>query len=51
MDPVKGSVRRMSALDSGRAVARQMTDLVEPVRGRVGDQVTNTADRFKSRVG
>lgn len=51
MDPVKGSARRMSALDAGRAVARRIADLVEPVRGRVGDEVTSAAERLKSRVG
>jgi hypothetical protein len=50
MDPVKGSVRRMSALDAGRRAARQIASIVEPVRGRVGDQVTDAADRFKSRA-
>ncbi|MFI5460699.1 MAG: hypothetical protein ACHRXM_35240, partial [Isosphaerales bacterium] len=50
MDPVKGSVRRMSALDAGHRAARQIVSIVEPVRGRVGDRVTDAADRFKSRA-
>jgi hypothetical protein len=50
MDPVKGSARRMSALDAGRRAVRQIASITEPVRGRVGDQVTDAADRFKSRV-
>ena len=50
MDPVKGAARRMSALDAGRRAVRQIASITEPVRGRVGDQVTSAADRFKSRV-
>jgi len=50
MDPVKGSARRMSVLDTGRRAARQIASITEPVRGRVADQVTDAADRFKSRV-
>jgi hypothetical protein len=50
MDPVKGSARRMSALDAGRRAVRQMGSIVEPVRGGIGDQVTGAADRFKSRA-
>ena len=50
MDPVKGSERRMSALDAGRRAVRQIASMVEPVRSRVEDQVTDAADRFKSRV-
>lgn len=51
MDPVKGSARRTSALDAGRRAARQIADITEPVRGHVGDQVTNATERIKSRVG
>jgi hypothetical protein len=51
MDPVKGSARRMSALDAGRRAVRQIADITEPVRGHVGDQVTNATERIKSRVG
>ena len=50
MDPVKGSARRMSALDAGRRAARHIASITEPVRGRVGDQVTDAAGRLKSRV-
>ena len=50
MEPVKGAARRMSALDAGRRAVRQIASITEPVRGRVGDQVTSAADRFKSRV-
>ena len=51
MDPVKGSSRRMSALDAGRRAARQIASITEPARGHVGEQVTNAAERLKSRVG
>jgi hypothetical protein len=51
IDPVKGSARRMSALDAGRRVARQIASITKPVRGHIGDQVTDAADRFKSRAG
>jgi hypothetical protein len=51
MDPVKGSARRMSALDAGRRVARQIASITEPVHGRIGDQVADAADRVKSRAG
>jgi len=50
MDPVKGSARRMSALDAGLRAVRQIASITEPMRGRVGDQVTDAGDRFKSRV-
>jgi hypothetical protein len=50
MDPVKGSARRLSAIDAGRRAARQIARVTEPVRGQVADQVTDAADRFKSRV-
>ena len=50
MDPAKGSARRMSALDAGRRTFRQIANLVEPLPGRVGDQVTLASDRLKSRV-
>ena len=50
MDPVKGSARRMSALEAGRRAASQIASITEPMRSRVGDQVTDAADRFKSRV-
>jgi hypothetical protein len=50
MDPVKGSARRMSALDAGRRAVRQIASITEPMRGRVGDQVTDAADLFKSKV-
>ena len=51
MDPVKGSARRMSALDAGRRAVRQVASITEPVRGQVGDQVTSAAERIMSRVG
>jgi len=50
MDPVKGSARRMSAIVAARGAARHVASIAEPVRGRVEDQVTDAADRFKSRV-
>jgi hypothetical protein len=50
LDPARGSTRRMSALDAGRRAARQIASGVEPVGSRVGDSVTEAADRFKSRV-
>ena len=50
MDPVKGSARRLSAVDAGRRAARNVASITEPVRGRVADKVTDSADRFKSRV-
>jgi hypothetical protein len=51
MDPVKGSARRMSALDAGRRATRQIASITEPARGHVGDQVTSAAERLMSRVG
>jgi hypothetical protein len=51
MDPVKGSARRMSALDAGRRAVRQVGIVTEPVRGQVGDQFTDAAERIKSMVG
>jgi hypothetical protein len=50
LDPVKGSARRMSAVDAGRRAVRQIASIVEPMSDRVGDQVAEAADRFKSRV-
>jgi hypothetical protein len=50
LDPVKGSARRLSAVDAGRRAARQIASITEPVRGRVANQATAAADRFKSRV-
>ena len=50
MDPVKGSARRMSAIVAARGAARHVASIAEPVRGRVEDQVTDAADRFRSRV-
>jgi len=50
MDPVRGSARRSSAWDAARGAARHVASITEPVRGRVEDQVTDAADRFKSRV-
>ena len=50
MDPVKGSERRLSAVDAGRRVAREIASRTEPVRGHVADQVSDAADRFKSRA-
>jgi hypothetical protein len=50
MDPVKGSARRLSAVDAGRRAARHVASITEPVRGRVADQVADSADRFKARV-
>ena len=32
VDPVKGSARRMSALDAGRRVGRQIASITEPMR-------------------
>jgi hypothetical protein len=51
MDPVKGSARRLSALGAARGAARHVASITEPVRGRVEDQISDAADRFKSRVG
>ena len=51
LDPVKGSERRMSALDTGRRVSRQVADMVTSVSGRVGEQVAGTVQEFRSQVG
>jgi hypothetical protein len=51
MDPVKGSARRVSALDTGRRAVRRIGIVTEPVRSHVGDQLTDAAERVRSRVG
>jgi len=50
MDPLKGSERRLSALEAGRRVARLMADAMKPLPGRVGDQVAGAVEGVKSRV-
>jgi hypothetical protein len=51
LDPVKGSERRMSALETGRRASRQVADMVTSVSGRVGEQVAGTVQEFRSQVG
>jgi hypothetical protein len=50
LDPVKGSARRVSALDAGRQAARRIAGIVEPLSDRVRDKGAEAADLFKSRV-
>ena len=50
MDPVKGSERRHSALDAARLALRQVAMAVEPLPGRVGDQVAGAVETVKSKV-
>jgi hypothetical protein len=50
MDPVKGSARRLQALETGRSAVRQIANIVTPVRGQIGDQVSNAVERIKSKV-
>jgi hypothetical protein len=51
LDPAKGSERRISALEAGRRVTRQVADVVTAVSGRVGEQVAGTVQDFRSQVG
>ena len=50
MDPVKGSERRLSALEAGRRAVNQVANLVKPLPGRVGDHVTSAVVGIKSNV-
>jgi hypothetical protein len=50
MDPVKGSERRLSALDAGRQAFRYLADAVRPLPGVVGDRVAGAVDSVKSKV-
>jgi hypothetical protein len=50
MDPVKGSERRHAALDVARSALRQVAMVVEPLPGRVGDQVADTVETVKSKL-
>lgn len=50
MDPVKGSERRLSALEAGRRAVRQLANAVKPLSGRVGDRVTGAVGGVKDKV-
>jgi hypothetical protein len=50
MDPVKGSERRLSALEAGRRAFRQVADAVKPLPARVGDHVADAVMGIKSNV-
>lgn len=50
MDPVKGSERRLSALDAGRRAFRYVAEAVKPLPGVVGDRVAGAVDVVKSKV-
>ncbi|MDQ6721324.1 MAG: YtxH domain-containing protein [Candidatus Dormibacteraeota bacterium] len=50
MDPVKGSERRLSALETGRLAVRRMANAIKPLPGRVGDHVAGAVEGVTSKV-
>jgi gas vesicle protein len=50
LDPLKGSGRRRSALESGRRAVRQMAQTARPLGGRVGDHVADFVEDARSKV-
>ena len=50
MDPVKGSERRLSALEAGRQAFRYLVEAAKPLPGAVGDRVAGAVDTLKSKV-
>jgi hypothetical protein len=50
MDPVRGSMRRTSAMAAGRRAANRVADTVKPLAGRVGDHVATAFDGVKSKA-
>ena len=50
MDPVKGSERRLSAVEAGRWAVRQVVNAVKPLPSRVGDHVAAAVEGVRSKV-
>ncbi|HEV2028229.1 MAG TPA: hypothetical protein VGS16_06815 [Candidatus Dormibacteraeota bacterium] len=50
MDPVKGSERRLSAVETGRRAFRQMANVMKPLPSRVGDHIAEAVEVVTSKV-
>ena len=50
LDPVKGSMRRQSALEAGRRAVREVSAVITPVPGIVRDRLADSVETLKSKA-